>query len=205
MAGKEWRVSTFKNDKNVVWGFASVVLLDIMSIAGVRTMPVVAVVGIILFTGILGIGGYAFMKSRRTFAHISDKGVGIHSEVGMVQLGWVDVYKVGIQVLIFKRAGAWEAHPHLALFVTDESKQRLASIQTKKSGILYRNQSDVQGFLGETRADFYINLFQMVDNEGDIIELLKQQKGFTNPIKPLVDTQSQEEYDRLFKENFNYA
>jgi hypothetical protein len=116
-------------------------------------------------------------------------------------LGWDEIEKVGFQAVILPSRIISEARSYVAIKLKDTTKcqnlknhREFGFIQLKDDLKDYKKQENV--------FDLYFSLISAPENKS-ILDILKTRKEYIEKITPVVKTQSDEQYEKILKENFN--
>ncbi|OIO45385.1 MAG: hypothetical protein COZ34_04730 [Candidatus Pacebacteria bacterium CG_4_10_14_3_um_filter_34_15] len=113
---------------------------------------------------------------------------------------WEEISQIGFQVLISEKSfGVREAIPYLALKLKDISKinfmkdhEEFGFIQKKDDLKKLKHQEDI--------LDLYVSLRFAKYTDSFFLDFLKNKSAFAEHLKPLVRTDSEDEYDSVLKE-----
>lgn len=200
MENNSYKIVILKNTLLIWFSLSLISSIAILSLLNIALSP-------ILFGSIAFFSGWlVFLVLKRlifsftNYAVVSEAGLEIRNQNQKHFYSWTEITKVGLQLLMTKFAGINEGVPHLGISLSEQNK--LPSLNSAKSLGLFKLKTDLEGFLGEPKMDLYINLRQLDDKDEPIMKILTNQKSYSKKLKPLVKTNSQDEYNKIIAENF---
>jgi len=144
---------------------------------------------------------YYFLNQNRLI--INTNGLSIMFGGKTYYFGWNEVSKIGIQALVSpKSLGIMEIFLYLAINLKD--KLKINDIKNHKEFDLIQKKDDLKNFRHqEDILDLYVSLRFTEDSDPPFLDFLKNKSTFVEHLKPLVRTDSEDEYNSVLKENFN--
>jgi len=136
-------------------------------------------------------------------AEIGDEGISIYQKGKVVQLVWGEIVKIGFQVVMAKRMGVYEAFPYLSIKLAAPSLSKIDILKSSKEFGFIQKFSDLTGYMGQDKLDFYIGMQYAKENDSQqLIHLLSSRSVYIKSLSPLIKTDDKLEYERVVKENF---
>lgn len=141
--------------------------------------------------------------SNRKGLFINIDGISVIFDGGTYSFKWDEIDQIGFQTLISEKSfGIREIIPYLALKLKDKFK--INSIKNHKEYSFIQKKDDLNNFMYQQDVlDLYISLRFEEDKDSSLHNLIKSKSIYVDNLKPLVKTNSKDEYDSILKENFS--
>lgn len=181
---------------------SSIFLVIILPIVAYFSYPSVGIFGV-SFWGLLWLlflwGIIFYLKNLKVYCEVTKQDIKISDGKYIAQFALPEIADINTQLLISKRMGVYEAQPYLVLKLVDESKEKLTLLTSSREYGFIQKEDSITKYMGEERGDVYVAMRTLEEVKlNDIKNLLG--KPLT-PLKPLVKTNSPEEYNEVVSRN----
>ncbi len=180
----------------------SILLVIVLPFIAYFSYPSIGIFGV-SFWGLLWLlflsGIIFYLRNLKIYCEISNQDIKISDGREVVSFNLSEVIDVNTQLLISKRMGVYEAQPYIVLKLANESKDKLTSLSSSKEYGFIQKIDNITNYMGENKGDIYIAIRTL---EEDKLNGIKGLLGKSlEPLKPLVKTNNQEEYDEVLNKN----
>lgn len=183
--------------------FISILPSIIYPVLSYFAYPIIELQGVIIlafFWLIAVLGIIVHLIASKNYFEITEKSIKISDGKSTVILDTKEVEDINTQALVAKKIGGYETLPYLVFKIDDKSKKKLKTLSSSKEYGFLQKAEDLTNYLGEDKGDIYFLVRNLKEDDFNRIKNFLD-KSFT-PLKPLIKTNSKDEYARIMKEYF---
>ncbi len=181
---------------------SSIFLVIILPIVAYFSYPSVGIFGV-SFWGLLWLlflwGIIFYLKNLKVYCEVTKQDIKISDGKYIAKFDLSEITEINTQLLISKRMGVYEAQPYLVLKLVDEGKEKLALLTSSREYGFIQKEDSITKYMGEDRGDVYVAMRTLEEEKLNGIKSLLGNS--LTPLKPLVKTNSQDEYNEILSKN----